>query len=149
MNKNNIIFCLMLLCLTSCDIATNFLVDGNHEKRITSECGDIILKGNTMAADYIELSFHGDFTVNLDSIKVMKNGSAVSRSEIRFSLNKNELKESCFHTIKGKDRLHIVIRQYPPLNYGHKGNIVILPSNFILCNKKAIITNKISFECKP
>ena len=149
MKDRIIICCLMLLNICSCDISSKFVVDGNLEKRISSECGDIILNGHTMSADYIELSFRGDYTVNVDSIRVLKNGLSVPASEIRYSINNKELKDSCFQTISGRDSLSIIIHQGYSLNYGHKGKIELLPSGFIYCNGKPVISETISFERKP
>lgn len=148
MNKRIILLFFILFCICSCDISSKFVVDGNPEKRILSECGGIILRGHTMSADYIELSFHGDYIVNIDSIKMLKNGIYVPASEIRYSINNKELKDRCFQTISDRDSLSIIIHQGYSLNYGHKGKIELLPSGFIYCNGKPVISETISFECK-
>ena len=136
-------------CLTSCDIGTTFLVDGNPEFRLTKSCGDITMTGVAFEPDQIKVEFDGDFKVCPDSIKVRKRGVPTPDSEIMFTLDGVELKDRSPVLIDGKGVFQINIRQYPSLNYGRTGTIELLPSDFILCDGKPVITDTIRFACKP
>lgn len=138
----------VLLCLTSCDIGTVLLVNGYPEFKLVNDCGDITMSGHTFEPDRIMIEFNGKFSVCTDSLRLKKRGMHVPDSEIRFYLDGTELKDKQHFSLDGKGILQILVRQIPSLNYGRIGTIELLPSNFILCNGKPVITDTVYFTCK-
>lgn len=138
----------LLVCLVSCDISTRLQVNGSPEHCIVNDCGDIIIAGMAFEPDRISFVCDGNFCIYGDSLKLKKNGLNVPISTINFYLNNDKYKDWHRISINGKNKLEIHISQDPSLNYGKTGFIELLPSDFIQCNGKPVITDTIHFACK-
>lgn len=147
--SKNIVILLVLLWFTSCDIGTYLLVNGNRQLQLVNEGDSITITGRTLDPDIIKIEFNGNYSVYTDSLRLKKRGRPVFDSEIDYYLNHVALKDKQQFSLEGKGVLEIYVRQIPALNYGRIGTIELLPSNFILCNGKPVITDTICFNCEP
>lgn len=148
MNVRNIVFAFTLFSITSCDISTKLLVNGYQDIRLVNDCGGITITGLAFEPDRIKFEFDGNFSICTDSLRLKKRKTPVPETEIMFYLNGIELEGHRHFSIEENGVLQIFIRQFPSLNYGRIGTIELLPSNFILCNGKPVITDTIRFSCK-
>ncbi|MBR6286160.1 MAG: hypothetical protein IKR18_04110 [Bacteroidaceae bacterium] len=141
------LFFLLLLSagLASCDTAHRLLVDDHQEKRITCECGTIVIMGASIINDYISVIFEGSFTVNPNSLIIKKNTKTI---QANLYLNGNPIDSHKPFAVRDKDKLSIHISDILPMHLGKTGILNLCPSNFIMCNEKPLITDTIRFTYK-
>ena len=142
--KTKVITLLVMLgCVTSCDMSYPLLADGLLERRVSCDCGSVVLKGASALSDWIELSLDGNFMVMSDSLDIN-----YPRKSTDIYLNDSLIDNSQPLLINGKNKIGIRLSADLPLHWGRTGRIQLLPSSFILCDGKPIIKDTINFTCK-
>lgn len=130
--------------LTSCDAPHSILVDNSKKREFQADCGCIVVTGSSGLSDWIIINFDGTFWVQPDSMRYFRH----SESTLSFSLNDSLIDNHQSFLVNGKKQLRITVRAKLPLNWARKDTIKLLPSNFILCDGKPVITDTIRFNCR-
>jgi len=142
--KQTISVLYLLAILTSCDVGVRFLFNDEPRYTLQGDSGTVTLSGYSLDRDDISFHFDGDFYVNLDSLKVLYFNQEVPNLHVK--IYRNDVLISFFERrlhINGKEVLRVSMRDVVPYKLVKTGYIEILPSDFILCNGKPIITDTI------
>lgn len=143
MNLKRLLILLLLFCCISCDISKPFAINGKKEHTISSECGVMKVWGFSFGVrTTIRFQFDGEFLVDTDSLK------------IKTLRNNEDIRNLCFWQkgekltstkIRVKDGDILTLR-FDSI-YQQKYSIIsLLPSEFIKCNDKPIITDTIDIQ---
>jgi len=149
MKTRTIAFIIMTGCFASCDMSYPLLVDGHQERRVSCDCGSVVLKGWSAISDCIEVNLEGDFTVNPDSLRFKHPVKITKDAQPYFYQNDRPVDSHQPFQVTGTNKLRISLSVDLPLHWGRTGTIELLPSDFILCDGKPVITDTIRFACKP
>jgi pyruvate-formate lyase-activating enzyme len=149
MKKTEFFLLLFILCCVSCDFSTPFVIDGQKEYVLSSECGTIKIKGSSFSTSvFIGCAFNGKYSVNIDLLKMEAASSEDTITNIRFRLNNEEFTGQKIET-KGGEVLTLSCNLQSTIPYQKStGIILILSSNFITCEEKPIITDTIRIQIK-
>ncbi|MBR1448474.1 MAG: hypothetical protein IJ588_07005 [Prevotella sp.] len=142
------IIIVLLLCFTSCEASYHLLVDGKPNQEIAVDCGKVVITGFSALSDRIEMSLDGDFWVNPDSLAVVHRLERISPENTTLYLNNSPIDDSHPFPAHGKNQLCIRVSLELPLHYGKTGAMQLLPSKFVLCNDKPVISDTICFMYK-
>jgi hypothetical protein len=140
---------LLIFCCVSCDISTPFVIDGEKEYVLSNECGTIKIKGSSFFPSVIiGLNFNGQYYADTDLLRIETVYNEDTITNISFRLNNVDFKGKEIE-IKGGETLSLYfsLRSTVP-NQKANGTILLLPSNFILCGDKPIITDTIRIQLK-
>lgn len=141
---------LFTLCLISCDISTPFIIDGEKEYVVSTDCGAIKIRGTSMQTFPILLNckFQGKYHINIDSLKMEVLPKNINITSINFLLNNKETFEKVIET-KADESLTLEFNLESSIPFQRsEATILILPSKFITCEGKPIITDTIRIRPK-
>jgi len=147
MKSKRTYYLFIVLLLASCDVGSKFYINNQPDITLQGDCGTIQISGFSLGTDEINLKFNGDFLVNLDSLKVLYNWHEVPDIYLYYLHNDRMVSYVCRNLhLEGEEKLRISMRHIVSLNFLKKGTIAFLPSNFILCNGKPVLTDTLRFS---
>lgn len=137
-----------LFCV-SCDMSTPFVVQGGKEYILSSDCGSMVISGSSFNTGiFIRCITNGNYVVNTDLLKIEPTSGKDTITNIRFLLNSVDLTGKKIKAKRG-DIIHLSCNLESTIPYQKtKGMILILPSNFITCQEKSIISDTIRIQLK-
>ncbi|MCE8190279.1 hypothetical protein JFY59_08800 [Porphyromonas gingivalis] len=146
------VFILLLFFVgcVSCDISTPFIIDGQKEYVISGECGTIKIRGPSLPTHSIPITctFNGSYHINTDSLKIEADPNGVIVTNVRFRLNGEVFAGTEIETKTG-ETLSIWFDVKSETSYKRSEvTVLILPSNFITCEGKSIISDTIRIQLK-
>jgi hypothetical protein len=147
--KELVLLLLVFYCV-SCDKSTPFVIDGQKEYVVSDECGTITIKGSSFPAIPILIgcTFNGQYHINTDLLKIEAIPNEVTVTDVRFQLNLEDFTEKEIVT-KTDETLTIMFNVESATSFRRSDvTILILPSNFIMCGNKPIITDTIRIQLK-
>lgn len=139
----------MVLVITSCDPAFKLLVDGYTNKQLTCDCGNVMLIGTSSMRDWVHVKLEGDFKIQPYSLDIEYSLNVAK--DIQLWYNDTLIDNSLDISVRGKNQLGLRMLSHLkfPMHWARNDTIQLLPSDFILCNGKPVITDTIRFYCKP
>lgn len=148
MKTKSIAVLLLIICCISCDISKPFIIDGKNEFIFSNNCGSIKIKGSSFSsAVIIGCTFNGKYLVNTDSLKIKAYSVEDVITDINFRLNNKDFRERELETRGETLTLSFNLKSNVP-NQRVTSKILLLPSNFITCEGKPIITDTIEIQLK-
>lgn len=149
MKIKGLILLSFIFIYVSCDNSEPFVIDGHKIYTIYSKCGTIVLKGSSFSQSVmVACTFNGKYNVNTDSLKIKAFSNKDVITSIYFQLNNKKFTVKKIET-KGGETLSFNFRLLSTVPYKRtKGTILLLPSNFIICESKPIITDTIQIQLK-
>lgn len=150
MKTNGLAALLLLVFLgISCDRSEQFVIDGQKKYILSNQCGTITIKGSSFSTFVmVGCTFNGKYSVNTDLLKIEAASSEDTVMNIRFRLNNKGLTEKEIE-IESCETLSIDFNLQSTVPYQKStGTVLVLPSNFILCEDKPIITDTIRIQLK-
>ncbi|NCB44784.1 MAG: hypothetical protein EOM59_19510 [Clostridia bacterium] len=149
MKSKGIVVLFLIFCSVSCDNSEQFVIDGKHEYALSDECGIIKIKGSSFATlVIIGCTFNGKYQVNTDSLKIEAISSEDVITNIHFRLNNEDFVGKEIET-KGGETLTLYFNLKSSESYqSSSGTVLLLPSNFIICENKPIIADTIQIQLK-
>lgn len=150
MKVKGLVLLLIIFCCVSCDVSTPFVIDGQKEYVLSGKCGSIKIRGSSFTAIpvLIGCTFNGEYHVNIDSLKMEAIPNEVVVSDVFFQLNREDIKGKEIITKTGETiTIRFNLASSTPFNRA-KVTVLILPSNFIICEGKPIITDTIRIQLK-
>jgi len=149
MTIKKLVLLLFILCSVSCDVSTPFVIDGQKEYTLLGKCGTIIIRGSSMMAPLpitIACTFNGKYQVKKDLFMIETDPYEIEN--LFFLVDMEDLIEKEIET-KGGETLSISFNLKSSVPYQKSTNsILILPSDFITCDNKPIITDTIRIQLK-
>jgi len=145
MKTKGLFLLLLIFCCISCDVSTPFVIDGQKEYVLSGECGTIIIRGSSFPSTPILLScrFNGKYHINTDSLKMSAIPNEVAVTNVRFQLNLEDFTGTEIETKTGEAlTIRFNLQSETPFRRSDV-TVLILPSNFITCEGKPIITDTI------
>lgn len=150
MKRKVLLLLLLILCFVSCDISEPFVIDGKKEYVVSTDCGTINLRGSSIQTLSILLSckFQGKYHINIDSLKMRVIPNEIKITNIHFRFNNKDIVEKVIET-KVDESLTMMynLESSTPFRRS-EATILILPSDFITCDDKPIITDTIRIQLK-
>lgn len=148
MKTKCIVLSLLFFCCVSCDNSEPFFIDGKNEYVLSDECGTIKIKGSSFSTTVIiGCTFNGKYHVNTDSLKIEAFSDEDVVTNIHFRLNNKDFLEKELET--GSETLTLFFNLKSTVLYqSATGTVLLLPSNFIMCADKPIITDTIQIKLK-
>ncbi len=133
----------------SCDVSTPFVVQGEREYILSSDCGTMVIRGSSFSTGVlIRCVFNGNYVVNTELLKIEPTSDEDTITNIRLRLNSVELTGKEIKTKRG-DVITLSCNLQSTVPYQKsRGMILILPSNFITCEEKSIISDTIRIQLK-
>lgn len=133
----------------SCDVSTPFVVQGEREYILSSDCGTMAIRGSSFSTGVlIRCVFNGNYVVNTELLKIEPASDEDTITNIRLRLNSVELTGKEIKTKRG-DVINLSCKLQSTVPYQKsRGMILILPSNFITCEEKSIISDTIRIQLK-
>lgn len=137
-----------LFCV-SCDVSTPFVVQREKEYILSNDCGAMVISGSSFSTSvFISCEFRGNYVVNTELLKIEPASDEDTITNIRFLLNSVELTGKEIKTKRG-DVINLSCKLQSTIPYQKsRGMILILPSNFITCEEKSIISDTIRIQLK-
>ena len=153
MKIKSFFFLFILASLYGCDMAYRMTANGELAYRSHSECGDIVVTGISGITDRIYMCINGDFMLYPDSLRISRTHD--ENQVIRIYLGDSLINHKDSISIEGEGKLKIAFKGLP-IHYGvgsrdyvdERRTIKIIPSNFIRCNGKPILTDTVFFWVK-
>ena len=144
----------ILAALYGCDMAFRMTANGELAYRSHSECGDIVITGISGVTDGIYMCMNGDFMLYPDSLRIIRTPYHENQV-IWIYLGDSLINHKDSISIEGEGKLKIAFKGLP-IHYGvgsrdyadDRRTIKIIPSNFIRCNGKPILTDTVFFWVK-
>jgi hypothetical protein len=150
MRTKGLTFLLLLFCCVSCDTSTPLIIEGDKIHTISTECGNIKIAGATMFHEHIFCELNGKFTIKFDSLKIQLVPNTIEVANLTFYYSDKEitdLKEII--NINGTEKISIRFDYKSDISFNKKSVLILLlPSNFITCEGKPIITDTIRIQLK-
>lgn len=133
----------------SCDIPFPLIIDGQKDIVLSDECGTIAISGASFSTSvWFTCTFKGKYHINADSLKIKALFSGDTITDCLLKLNKEKLREKKFY-INGNDTLDFSCDLLPKKpDHVTTKKILILPSRFITCEGKPVITDTIVIQLK-
>jgi hypothetical protein len=149
METKELVLILLVFCCVSCDTSQPFVIDGEKEYVLYSECGKIKIKGSSFSTFVmVGCTFNGKYHVNTDSLKIEAAYSEDEITNIRLKLNNEDFIGKEIET-KERETLSFYFNLKSTVPYRKTtGTIFLLPSNFITCEGKSIITDTVWIQLK-
>lgn len=149
MKTKALILSLIISCCFSCDISRPFVIDGQKEYVLPNQCGAMKIRGSSFSASVIiACTFNGKYIFNTDSLKIEAASAEDEITSIRFRLNNEEFTGNEIET-KGGETLSLRFELKSTIPYQKSsGIILLLPSNFIICEGKPVISDTIRIQLK-
>lgn len=138
---------LLVSFFTSCEGTKRFFINGKREYVVSTECGEILISGSTFTGQPLHLGFmfKGKYHIMTDSLKIAHEYNDVKVSDMKFQFNHEEIRDKEFDANPGEPLLLTFGLKYGPTQ--RAGNtLLILPSNFITCEGKQIITDTLRLQ---
>jgi|WetSurMetagenome_2_1015567.scaffolds.fasta_scaffold45046_2 hypothetical protein len=147
--KGGLILLSFIFSCFSCDNSEPFVIDGQKVYTLNNQCGTIVVRGSSFSASImVACAFNGNYHVNTDSLKIKAFSNKDVVTTIHFQMNNKEFTGKDIET-KGGETLSFNFRLLPSVPYQKTtGTILLLPSNFITCEGKPIITDTIQIQLK-
>ncbi len=145
--KGFILLFLILGCV-SCDVSTPFIIDGQKEYVLSGECGTIKIKGSSFPSVPILIgcTFNGQYHINTDLLKMDVIPNEVAITNLSFQFNLKDFTGTEIETKAGETlTIWFDLKSERPFNRS-EATVLILPSNFITCEGKPIITDTIRIQ---
>jgi hypothetical protein len=141
---------LLIFCCVSCDNSTPLIIEGHKAHIISTECGNIKITGATMFHEHIFCELNGNFTIKFDSLKIQLVPNTVEVANLTFYYNDKEITDwTEIVNINGNEKISIRFDYKSDRSFNKKFvSVLILPSNFITCEGKPIITDTIRIQIK-
>lgn len=133
----------------SCDVSTPFVVQGERKYILFNDCGTMAISGSSFSTGVlVRCEFNGNYVVNRELLKIEPASGEDTITNIRFRLNSVELTGKEIKTKRG-DVITFSCNLQSTVPYQKsRGMILILPSNFITCEEKSIISDTIRIQLK-
>ena len=150
MRTKGLILLLLVFCCISCDNSAPFVIDGQKEYVVSDECGTITIRGSSLPTHPILIgcTFNGQYHINTDLLRMEVIPDEVTVTDVRFQLNLKDLTEKEIETKAGESlSIWFNVKSATPFKRSDI-TILILPSNFITCNGKSIITDTLRIQLK-
>lgn len=139
---------LIIFCYTSCDISKPFVINGTREYVLSNLCGSINIKGSSFSTSVIiGFEFKGKYQVNTDSLKIKALAAEDIVTNIRFRLNNEVFTENELEIESETLSLSFDLVSTIPYRSATK-TALLLPSNFISCEGKQVISDTIEIHVK-
>ena len=148
MRTKGLILLLLILCCVSCDKSTPFIIDGQKEYVLSGECGTIKIKGSSLPTMPILIgcTFNGQYHINTDLLKMEAVPNGIVVTDVRFQFNLQDFTETEIETKAGETlTIWFNLQSETPFRRSDV-TVLILPSNFITCEGKPIITDTIRIQ---
>lgn len=142
---------LFLVCLYSCDIPKSLCV--NNQGRnflISSDCGSVIFNGSIFGGSLLTFTqkFNGNFEVLIDSLNYQFYPNTIKVESVNYYLNGNQIKNNTIN-IQAGQALSMYYKLYEEVPTTTDTVLfMVVPSQFILCNDKPLITDTIKIGLK-
>jgi len=150
MKAKEFILLLFVFFCVSCDVSTPFIIDGKKEYVITGECGSIQIRGSSFPGIPVLIGciFNGQYHINTDLLKMEAIPNEVTVTDVSFQLNHEDTTEKTIVTKTGDGlKVWFDVKSATPFPRSEV-TVLILPSNFIMCGDKPIITDTIRIQLK-
>ena len=150
MKTKGLILLLLIFGCVSCDISTPFIIDGQKEYILSTECGTIKIRGSSLPTHSIPISctFNGQYHINTDLLKMEAVPNDVVVTDVRFKFNLEDFTGTEIETKAGETlTIWFDLKSEKPFKRS-KVTVLILPSNFITCEGKPIITDTTRIRLK-
>lgn len=150
MKIKGLVLLLLVFCCVTCDISQPFVIGGSKEYVLSGECGTIKIRGSSLPTYPILIgcTFNGKYHINTNSLKMEASPNEVIVKNIHFQLNNKDFTEKIIETKAGETlSIWFNVESATPF-YRSEVTILILPSNFITCEGKAIITDTIQIQLR-
>lgn len=150
-NKNmkikGLILVLFIFVGLSCDISKPIIIDGQREYVILSQCGSIKIQGSSFSTlVIIGARFNGKYHINRDLLKMETISDKDTIVNMRFQLNDKDLFERKLETKNGEAiTVTFTLKSTEPYRKAND-TILLLPSNFIMCEGKPVITDTLKLR---
>jgi len=150
MKTKGLILLLLILCCASCDKSTPLIIEGNKAHVISTECGNIKITGATMFHEHIFCELNGNFTIKFDSLNIQIVPNTIEVVNLTFFYNDKEITNWAeIMNINGTEKISIRFDYKSDASFNKKSILILLlPSNFITCEGKPIITDTIRIQLK-
>ena len=154
--KNKLILCLFMLLCLSCDVTRPMLINDNHSHSVQTSCGEIVFRAYSFGPWESNLLIHlnGEFIIIPQSLLYRFEPDAIEVKKILFWQNDEEIEIPDTIRVNKEEELRFEFRyQYKEnvkLSHGYAEGLKmeILPSDFILCDDKAVINENMLFTLK-
>lgn len=150
MKTKGLTLLLLILCCVSCDVSTPFIIDGQKEYVLSGECGTIKIRGSSLPTHSILIgcTFNGKYHINTDFLKMEAIPNEVAVTNVRFQFNLKDFTGTEIETEAGETlTIWFDLKSETPFQRSEV-TVLILPSNFITCEGKPIITDTIRIQLK-
>ncbi|WP_291528452.1 hypothetical protein [Bacteroides sp. UBA939] len=149
MKIERFILLLLTICCISCDYSKPFVIDGEKKYVLFSECGRMEIGGSSLfsRAVFITCTFSGNYLINTDSLKIKAFSNRDTICDICFTLNDEYFTGGNKIEIKNSDVLDLSFEVSTTRPLEDK-KVLLLPSDFIMCGDKPIITDTITIALK-
>jgi len=150
MKTRGLTLLLLVFFCVSCDVSTPFVIDGQKEYVLSGECGTIKIRGSSFPSTpiLIACTFNGEYHINTDSLKMEAIPNEFAVTDVRFQFNLKDFTGTEIDTKVGETlSIRFNVKSETPLRRSDV-TVLILPSNFITCEGKPIITDTIRIQLK-
>ncbi len=139
---------LIIFCCISCDVSKPFVINGKEAYVSSDQCGSINIKGTTFSTlVIIGFAFDGKYHIIIDSLKIEAMAAEDIVTNIRFRLNNKDLTENELEIESETLSLSFDLISTIPYRSATK-TVLLLPSNFISCEGKQVISDTIEIYLK-
>ena len=150
MKIKNLALILFVLSMVSCHKSKPFVIDGKETKDLFTGCGRITVMGLTLFHEHIFAELDGDFTITPSDMKIQLIPDDVEIANLTFFHNDVEISNlTKAIEIKGNSKISIRFDYKSDTNFDRNSVLILLlPSNFIMCEDQPIITDTIKIKLK-
>lgn len=143
MNFKKVLILLFVFSCISCSVSKIFIINGKRMHELSGECGTIKIHGSLFNNSiFIAFDFDNEYFVDIDSLKIETYRSDMEICNLRF-LSKNKKLTNTKLKFKEGESLSVTFNL---TNKRRNDMISLLPSGFIKCNGKPIITDTIDIH---
>jgi hypothetical protein len=146
-----ILITLFLVCLYSCDIPKPLCINNQgRDFMINSDCGSVIFNGSIFGGSLLIFTqkFNGNFEVLIDSLNHQFYPNTIKVESVDYYLNGNQIKNSIIN-IQAGQTLSMYYKLYAEVPTTTDTVLfMVVPSQFILCNGKPLLTDTIRIRLK-
>lgn len=152
MKFNSLVTIIFVFCMVSCHKSKPYVIDGHEARILHSECGRITVMGLTLFHEHIIAELDGNFTITPSAFNIQLIPDNVEVANLTFFHNDIEVTDlTQAIEVNGTETEKISIRfDYNSDSYFDRNSVLILllPSKFIMCEDKPIITDTIKVKLK-
>jgi hypothetical protein len=143
-----LIIIILFVCV-SCDTSVPLVIENNKSYTISTECGNIKITGASMFHEHIFCEFNGTFVLNFDSLNIDIIPNTIEIINLAYYYNDKLVTDLKEINTNIKDKVSIRFDYKSDISIDKKSiTVLMLPSNFITCEGKPIITDTIRIQLK-